>query len=74
MTTQEVIERYFKDSKIMYFHGSDKLRMIEGDIYLRYAKTGIIELYFGGNNGEVCILCTHDGEKLESMIKLITNQ
>jgi hypothetical protein len=69
--TQEVLDKYFKDGKSLYFQSSDALRNIEGDTYLRYQKTGKIELYFGGNNGEVCLLCTTDVEKLESLIKAI---
>ncbi len=71
MTTQEVINKYFRDGKQLYFQSSDALRSVEGDTYLRYAKTGIIELWFGGDNGEVCILCTTNGEKLEEIIKAL---
>ncbi len=71
MTTQDVIEKYFRDGKNLYFQSSDALSDIEGDTYLRYAKTGKIELWFGGNNGEVCILCTTDAKKLEQVIKAL---
>jgi len=71
MTTQEVLNKYFKEGKQLYFHSSDALAQIEGDTYLRYEKTGKIELWFGGNNGEVCLLCTTDGDKLEEVIKAI---
>lgn len=64
METQEVLEKYFKEGKQLYFQSSDALSQIEGDTYLRYAKTGKIELWFGGNSGEVCLLCTTDGERL----------
>ncbi len=70
MTTQEVLDKYFKDEQL-YFQSSDALTSIEGDTYLRYQKTGKIELWFGGNNGEVCLLCTTDGDKLEALIKSI---
>ncbi len=71
MTTQEVIEKYFKDDHTLYFQSSDAMTHIEGDTYLRYEKTGKIELWFGGNNGEVCLLCTTNGESLENLIKAI---
>ena len=71
MTTTEVIEKYFKGERMFYFQSSDHLAQIEGETYLRYAKTGKIELWFGGNNGEVCILCTTKPEKLEEVIKAI---
>ncbi len=69
MTTQEVLDKYFKDGKQIYFQSSDAHRSIEGDTYLRYAKTGKIELWFGGNNGEVCLKCTTNPEELENLIK-----
>ena len=70
MTTQEVIEKYFKNDgrENLYFHGSDKLKMKEGDTYLSIKKTGSIDLYMGSDNGEMCLLCTHDGDRLESLI------
>ncbi len=71
MTTQEVLDKYFKGEKSLYFHSSDALGQIEGDTYLRYAKTGKIELWFGGNSGEVCLLCTTNGEALEALIRAI---
>ena len=71
MTTKEVLNKYFPDGKTKYFHSSDALSKIEGDTYLRYQKTGKIELWFGGNNGEVCLLCTTNGETLEALIKAI---
>jgi len=70
-TTQEVIEKYFKDERNIYFSSSDSLKAIEGDTYLTYRKTGKIELWFGGNNGEFCLLCTTDGKSLENLIKAI---
>lgn len=71
MTTQEVLDKYFPDGKQKYFQSSDALVQIEGDTYLRYQKTGKIELWFGGNSGEVCLCCTTDGDKLETLIKAI---
>ena len=72
MSTQEVIEKYFRDGKyIMYFQSSDAHRSMEGDTYLRYEKVGTIDLYIGGNSGEFCLLCTRKGEKLEEVIKAI---
>lgn len=73
-TTQEVIDFYFKNDgrENLYFHGSDRLKAIEGDTYLRIEKSGVIELYIGSDNGEMCILCTRDGDRLESVIKGLT--
>lgn len=69
MTTQEVLEKYFKDKKQLYYQSSDSHKNIEGDTYLTYKKTGKIELWFGGDNGEVCLLCTNNAEQLNSLIK-----
>lgn len=71
MTTQEVLEKYFKDERTLYFQTSDAMANIEGDSYLRYEKTGKIELWFGGNSGECCLMCTTNGDELESLIKAI---
>ena len=71
MDTQEVIDKYFKDGKALYFQSSDAHKSVEGDTYLRYEKTGIIELWFGGNNGEVCLYCTNNGDKLKQVIEAI---
>jgi len=73
ITTQQVIDKYFKNDgrTNLYFHGSDRLNSLEGRTYLRIEKSGQIELYFGSDNGETCILCTRDGSKLESLIQAI---
>ena len=71
MNTQEVIEKYFRDEKILRFHSSDKLAVVEGESYLRYNKNAGINLWVGGNSGEVCIIVTTDGEDLEKLIKAI---
>ena len=73
MTTQEVIDKYFKNDgrEYLYFHGSDKLKQYEGETYLYVKKSGIIELWMGSDNGEMCLLCTNDGEKLESLIQIL---
>lgn len=71
MTIQDVLDKYFKDGKQFYFQSSDALTMIEGDTFLRYADKGKIELYFGRDNGEICIICTKDPEKLDTLIKTL---
>jgi hypothetical protein len=71
MTTQEVIDKYFKDDKVLFFQSSDYHRMIEGDTCLKYEKTGKIELWFSGNNGEVCLIATDNGDKLKAVIEAI---
>ena len=76
MSTQEVIDKYFqRDGRTpLYFHGSDKLQQLNGASHLLIEKSGIIELWLcSERNGDVCVLCTNDGEKLETMIKLIIN-
>jgi hypothetical protein len=71
MSTQDVLNKYFKDEKHLYFQSSDYHKMIEGETMLSYKKTGKVELWFSGNNGEVCLIATTDGEKLEEVIKAI---
>lgn len=67
-STEEVLQKYFKDGKHLYFRSSDALSQIEGDPYLAYEKTGRIELWYGGHNGQVCLLSTTDGDSLEALI------
>ena len=70
----EIIYKYFKDSETLHFHSSDAHSSIEGDTYLRYRKNNSdVELWIGGNNGEVCLICTDDIETLEMLIKIIIN-
>ncbi len=71
MDLQEVLDKYFKDGKHLYFQSSDKHQQVEGDTYLRYEKNGGVLLWFGGSNGEVCIKVTTDGAVLESVIRAI---
>ena len=71
MSTQEVLNKYFKEGKNLFFQSSDYHKMIEGDTSLRYEKTSKVELWFSGNNGDVCLIATTDGEKLEAVIKSI---
>ncbi len=70
MNIQEVINKHFRDDKTLYFHSSDAHKNIEGDTYLTYSKhgDGRIELYFGGDNGEVCITVTDSPKKLDLLI------
>jgi hypothetical protein len=71
MTITDVLEKYFKDEKVLGFHSSDKLEMVEGNSYLRYQKDAGVQLWVGGNNGEVCICVTSNPETLETLIKAI---
>ncbi len=69
MEMQELLDKYFKDKKTCYFQSSDAHKNIEGDTYLTYTKSGDrIELYIGGDNGEVCLCVTDKVEKLETLI------
>jgi hypothetical protein len=72
MTIKDVLEKYFAE-KVKYFHSSDAHQGIEGDTYLTYTKhgDGRIELYFGGDNGEVCLAVTDNPQKLQILIEAI---
>lgn len=74
MTTQEVLEKHFRGERTKYFQQSDAHQAIEGsDVYLRYHKDGGIQLWMGGDSGEVCVLHTRDGDVLERTINLLIN-
>jgi len=68
MTLTEVIDKYFKGETVRYFSGSDAHSSIEGDPYIRYSRNGGIELWIGGDNGEVCVMVTANPEKLERLL------
>lgn len=68
MKTQEVLNKYFKDEKTIFFNISDIYRMNYGEPYLTYSKDGGIHLFLCNNDGEICILHTTDGNKLEKVI------
>ena len=67
----EILHKYFGDKRILYFHSSDALALIEGDTYLRYQNKNKVEIWFGGENGEVCLISTENMEKIETLIKTI---
>ncbi len=72
MTFDDVIENHFGDyQKTKYFQSSDAHVQIEGtDTYLRYEKVrGRVELYFGGDSGEVCLKVCTQPEDLNDLIK-----
>ena len=70
---EEILHKHFRNEKVLYYHSSDAHKRIEGETYLKYESSmGKIELWFGGENGEVCLLCTNDSEKLDKAIMLLT--
>lgn len=70
MTIDDVIAKHFPNGA-KYFLQSDRHHMIEGDTYLRYERKG--ELWFGGDNGEFCILHTDNAIVLDKFIEIIIN-
>jgi hypothetical protein len=60
MDTQQVLDKYFKDGKTLFFHQSDRHHSIEGDTYLKFEKNGGIELWLGGDNG----LCAYYSQEM----------
>lgn len=68
----EILYKYFRDDNTMYFQSSDSHKDIEGDTYFRYNRSnGKIELWMGGNNGEICLCVASSHEKIEQVIKAI---
>ncbi len=70
----DVIEEYFGGERNLYFRSSDEHYDMEGDTYLRWARTFCragtrIALHFGGSNGEVCLRVCSTPEELETLIK-----
>lgn len=72
----DIIEKYFKGERTLFFQSSDLHKMIEGDTYLRYEFKGSVTgekvvLWFGGNNGEFAVKVCSTPEKLEKLIQSI---
>lgn len=74
MTTQQAIQKHFGEERTCFFSQSDAHQLIEGDTFLRYIEdSGKVQLWFGGDNGEVCIFLTSDGDALDKLISIIKN-
>jgi hypothetical protein len=68
------LQWHFNGEKQFYFHQSDKHKNIEGDAYVRYAITGeSVEIWIGGDNGEVCALVTQSPAAVDCFLSLIKN-
>jgi hypothetical protein len=72
----DVVYKYFREDKILYFHSSDAHHNIEGDTYLKYVYNSSFEflrteLWIGGTNGEMCIRVCSTPKELENLIKAI---
>ncbi len=67
----KILEKYFGQEKTLFFQSSDALTAISGDTYLKYKQGWKIEIWFGCNDGEVCIHASNDPEKIEQIIKAI---
>jgi hypothetical protein len=69
---EDVLDRYFKEGKIMYFHPADS---IFDDQYLRWEyhrhERGKILISAGSNDGEVRLKIFTDANELEQFIKLV---
>ena len=69
---EDVLYKYFKDGKIMYFHPADS---IFDDQYLRWEyhqhERGKILISVGSNEGEVRLNIFTEADKLEQFIKLV---
>lgn len=69
-----VLEWHFSGEKTRHFHQSDKHKNIEGDAYVRYATTGdTVEIWVGGDNGEVCALVTQSPAAVDCLLTLLKN-
>lgn len=53
LTFESVINKHFKDERVMYFHSSDRHKMLVGDTYLRYEyEADRVTLWEGGTHFE----------------------
>lgn len=73
---QEVIEKYFRDEKVKYFHSSDNYSNIVEDPFLRYeyfsGHRDLILITIGGNNiDETPIKICRTAQQLENLIEAI---
>lgn len=69
---EDVIDKYFKEGKILYFHPADS---IFDDQYLRWEyhkhERGKILISIGSNEGEVRVNIFTDPKDLENFIRLV---
>ena len=69
---EKIIEKYFKDEKIKYFHPADS---IFDDQYLRWEyhqhQRNKILMSIGSNDGEVRVRIFEDANRLEQFINLV---
>jgi hypothetical protein len=69
---EDVLDKYFKDGKILYFHPADS---IFDDQYLRWEyhrhERSKILISVGSNDGEVRLKIFTDANELEQFIKLV---
>lgn len=72
MTILDVIDKYFEGERCKFFHSSDAHHNIEGDTFLTYVLKGDkVELYMGGDNGQLCLAVTGNPQKLTTLIEAI---
>ena len=72
MDAIEVIEKWFGESTVKYFHGSDRLHSEEGDTYIRVQSRGkYFEIWIGGSNSEMMIFYSSDGDSIDQLISLL---
>lgn len=72
LNMDEVLTGHFKESETIFFQQSDAHKTIEGDSYLRYKKWGAaIHIWYGSDNGEVCLLVTESPVKVDRLIRLL---
>jgi hypothetical protein len=70
----DVLREFFKDDKIMFFHGSDSLQLLAGDTYLKYDKrygNDKILISFGCSEREVPIKVCWNSDQLRNLIRAI---
>lgn len=69
---ETLIKTYFKEERTIYFTANDSHKEKEPNTYLRYKLQGDrLELFYGSDNGELCIAISNDADKLERIITLL---
>lgn len=72
----DIIEKYFKGERTLFFHSSDLHKNMAGDTYLRYEFKASslgerVVVWFGCDDGEMPIKVCSTPSKLEELIKAI---
>ena len=75
---EDILDKYFRDNRTLYYNASDSFRGVYGESYIRWSyfkgvKSHIL-IEVGNDDGEVALGVYYNSESLETIIKAIIYQ